>query len=91
MPPTYSYECPGCGDVKDEYRSVAKRNDCPMCKTCDREMRKIITPGFVRPDIAPYYDDNLQTYVESRQHKKQVMREQEVTDKREFKGHRWKH
>ena len=86
--PTYTYSCEVCGTEKDEFRSIAERNNGPEC--CGEQMQKIITLGYVITDMEPYYDENLETYVKSRQHRNEVMREHGVYDRREFKGHRWK-
>ena len=53
-------------------------------------MKLDVTGPAVHTDLEPYFDDNLDTYVKSRQHRKSVMREQGVEDKREYKGHRWR-
>jgi hypothetical protein len=34
----------------------------------------------VVPDLEPYYDENLEKYIKSKRHRKQVMREQEVCE-----------
>ena len=74
--PLYSYECQ-CGGTKDEFRRLSERNVLPTCE-CGKTMQRVIGGYSVIPDMAPYYDDNLETYVKSRQHRKQVMREKGV-------------
>jgi hypothetical protein len=44
-------------------------------------MIKQIGGNYVQPDMAPYWDENLQTGIKSRQHRKEVMREQGVAEK----------
>ena len=85
--PTYTYECRICADTQEGVRTVAMRHDAPS--HCGVYMRLIIVPGYVINDIAPYYDDNLQCGIRSRQHRQEVMREQGVYDRRDFKGHKW--
>jgi predicted nucleic acid-binding Zn ribbon protein len=76
--PLYEYACE-CGKRTDEFRSVAERNNGPLC--CGKPMLKQLGGHRVVPDVAPYYDDNLQSYVKSKQHRARVMREQGVTEK----------
>jgi putative FmdB family regulatory protein len=80
----YQYEC-SCGNTKDEIRRVAERNDPVVC-SCGKNMERVIGGHYVTPDMAPYYDDNLETYVTSRQHRKEVMRERGVS---EIYGKHW--
>lgn len=77
----YTYSCDECGALKDEFRKLEERNDCPECDLCRKAMKKIISGYRVIGDFAPYWDDNLQTGIKSKQHRKQVMREQGVTEK----------
>jgi hypothetical protein len=44
-------------------------------------MKKVIGGHSVVPDVQPYYDDNLETYVRSRQHRRSLMKEQGVYEK----------
>lgn len=76
--PLYTYEC-SCGKSADEFRSVAERNNAPLC--CGKPMQKQLGGHRVVPDVVPYFDDNLESYVKSKQHRKQLMREQGVYEK----------
>jgi putative FmdB family regulatory protein len=75
----YEYECP-CGKRKEELRAVADRNKPVKC-VCGQRMKKLLGGHKVIGDMEPYYDDNLETYVRSRQHRKQVMRDKNVYEK----------
>lgn len=75
----YEYEC-ACGKRKEEFRKVKDRNNPVRCE-CGKPMQKLIGGHRVHADIAPYYDDNLQTGIRSKQHRAQVMREQGVYEK----------
>lgn len=77
--PLYTYSCRDCGHEVDAYRTVANRNDCPRCE-CGGETQKIIAASRVHGDMEPYYDDNLETHIKSRQHRQQVMREKGVVE-----------
>ena len=83
--PLYSYECATCNEIRDEFRSVAERNNAPEC--CGTPMKKLIGGYRVVADLEPYYDENLQTYVKSKRHRREVMREQGVG---ESYGKGWK-
>lgn len=78
--PLYEYECERCDKQKDEFRSIADRN-APITCECGGSMKKIIAGYRVIGDLEPYYDDNLQAHIRSKQHRKQVMREQGVSEK----------
>lgn len=79
--PLYAYQCPACGGTKDEFRKLAQRNDCPECDSCCVKMQKLLGGHSVIGDFAPYWDDNLQAGIKSKQHRKQVMKEQGVSEK----------
>lgn len=88
MPPLYEYRCQNCSEITEAVRSVEDRNDAPACAHCNGETRKIISLNSkVHPDFAPYYDDNLETHIESKQHRKAVMKEKGVY---EAYGRGWK-
>ena len=76
----YDYECPKCG-FKAEYLTMA--GDVWKCPECRIEMKRL--PPVFRINMGPvpltgYYDENLQTYIRTNEHRKQVMREQGVSE-----------
>lgn len=77
--PLYEYQCRDCKEVTDEYRSVEKRDDAPKCE-CGGTTDKIISGYKVHADLEPYYDENLEAHISSRQHREQVMRQQGVVE-----------
>jgi hypothetical protein len=77
--PLYTYS--HCEIEQDEFRSVADRNNGPPCPKCGAPMAKIIARAKAHSDLAPYYDDNLETHIESRRHRRQVMRDKGVYEK----------
>lgn len=79
--PLYEYQCPTCSGLETAFRKVDERNDGPMCPVCNVKTVKIISGYSVVPDVQPYYDDNLQTHIKSKQHRKKVMRDQGVSEK----------
>lgn len=76
----YSYRCMTCKEVTDASREIDDRNNAPPCEHCGKETRKIISLYRVHRDLDPYYDDNLETFVQSKQHRKQVMQQQGVSE-----------
>lgn len=78
--PLYVYECELCAKTQDELRSIADRNAPLACK-CGGSMKKIIGGHAVISDVEPYFDENLEAYVKSRQHRRALMRERGVDEK----------
>lgn len=79
--PLYEYACLSCERHTDAYRSVAERNDAPACPCCGGRTRKVISLSRPIGDMAPYYDENLEAFVKSRQHRKVLMKERGVSEK----------
>ena len=76
----YEYQCDVCKQLTTAWKSVADRNNAPKCE-CGGDTKKIISGYSVVPDLQPYFDDNLESHIKSKQHRKQVMREQGVAEK----------
>lgn len=74
--PLYEWKCE-CGETDDEFRRVSERNAPKVCK-CGKGMERVITGYKTIGDVEPYYDDNLESWVKSRKHRKQIMREKGV-------------
>lgn len=49
--PIYTYRCCECGRTTDAYRTVETRAEAPEC--CG-EMRQIIAPAYIAPDLPEY-------------------------------------
>lgn len=78
--PLYEYRCLKCEALTEAYRSVAERDDCPPCPSCRGGTKKIISGYRVHSDLEPYYDENLETHIQSKQHRRRVMAEQGVSE-----------
>lgn len=75
----YEYRCRDCKEIIEAVRSVADRNNAPTCD-CGGETRKIISLHKAHSDLEPYYDDTLETYITSKQHRHTVMKQQGVSE-----------
>jgi putative FmdB family regulatory protein len=40
--PMYDYECPKCGEITEEIRSIANCNDGPICEKDGEKMVKVM-------------------------------------------------
>jgi len=45
---TYEYRCPNCGTVYTEKRSVAERDNAPICGTCGIRTKRKFPPSGVQ-------------------------------------------
>jgi len=75
------YECPKCG-FKDEY--LLHEHEVKLCPEDGEKMKRL--PPVFRINMGPvplagYYDDNLQSFVRSNTHRKELMERQGVTEK----------
>lgn len=82
--PIYNYECDTCKKVHEEFRKIAERDNVPLC--CGKPTVKIISSYAVVGDVEPYYDDNLESFVKSKQHRKKLMKDRGVYERY---GKRW--
>ena len=85
--PIYEYRCRACAEITDAWRSVDERDKAPPCQICGTETRKILSVSRPIGDMAPYFDDNLESYVKGKQHRKKLMKEKGVS---ELYGKGWK-
>lgn len=79
--PTYDFYCDTCGKIENIFTHI---NDtfieCPICGNAPAK-RLFSPPRMIIPDIQPYYDEHLAgpdgnpVYVQSRQHKRQILKE----------------
>jgi putative FmdB family regulatory protein len=40
--PTYVYWCEPCDEYREAVRAIAKRDECPTCLDCEKEMQRIL-------------------------------------------------
>ena len=77
--PLYDFEC-SCGCIKEFIAAIDEIKKCPACGC---KMKRLIPSSFsINMGVGPYgyYDDDLQTYVHTNKHRRQVMKEQGVSE-----------
>lgn len=79
----YDFECSECGNVFEHLAHVDDR--LTTCPDCNGESKRLISAPNINMGVGAYgyYDDTLQTYINSNRHRKQVCREQGVYPKDE--------
>ena len=65
--------------VKREPETLA-RWDAPIWCACGAQAERLISLPVVRADLTPYYDDGLGVRVESRAHRRAVMRSKDLIE-----------
>jgi hypothetical protein len=78
----YQYRClnEDCDHVSEALRDIDARNECPPCDLCEQATKKIISQYSTHSDLTPYFDDNLGKFIESKQHRRKVMKDQGVSE-----------
>ena len=70
--PVYTYECPKCGAINEEFHTVNDRLNVKC--TCGSSMEIVIGKGVMTfKEILPYFDRGMGCYVESRSDRKKKM------------------
>jgi putative FmdB family regulatory protein len=46
--PNYEYICRNCGNIKNEIKSVSKRDDVLVCEKCESIMHRTISPSAIK-------------------------------------------
>ena len=75
------YACDGC---RRTFEALAEQNEPVSCPDCGESTRRLF-PVF-RVNVGPvtgcgYYDDNLQAFISTNAQRKELMRQQGVTEK----------
>ena len=77
----HDFMCDKCR-VVDEH--IVEGNETPKCLICDTPMRKL--PSLFKVNMGPvgaygYYDENLETYVDTNKKRRELMRKRGVCEK----------
>lgn len=81
--PRYDYECQICGFVEERIFPISEKPDWVACRKCGQGAKSIVggfRPPFLNEDFEPYYDEVLDTFVTSRQHRREVMSRQGLVE-----------
>lgn len=75
--PIYEYRCT-CGVSRDEYRTVATRDEAPVC--CGNPMTRAITAAMVAPDIGGYQSVVDGSYIGSRSAHREHLKKHDLVE-----------
>lgn len=82
--PYYDYKCKSCEFVEINRRASVNDTEvsCPKCQgTMVRLMHSQFGINMGASGAYGYYDDNLETYINGNQHRREVMKQKGVTEK----------
>ena len=76
----YDFKCPKCGKLVEK---LVEPDEVPRCYECECDMKQQLP--LVNFNLGPvpftgHFDETLNTFVRSNNHRKEVMREQGVTE-----------
>ena len=91
--PLYSLECPECGDLAEYFQGVDDRFAEVECEKCGAVMTRATDRAYYADRVmiqgdtcagscnfSNYYDDGLDMHIESRDHRKRVMKEKGLSE-----------
>lgn len=84
--PTYSARCKTCEHTQDYYEKIANHSKTPPCEKCNGVMEQIVVLSNVQV-FEPYWDHHMASqpvYVESKKHKKELMKKNGVREKCDY-------
>lgn len=76
----YDYQCEKCGHTAEHLTRTGDVFKCPEDGTVLKRMPPVFRINM-GATVHGYYDDNLQTFIRTNTHRKEVMLEQGVTEK----------
>jgi hypothetical protein len=88
--PSYTARCKTCEHIQDYYEKISNCYITPPCEKCSSETEKIIVSGRAPNAITfeAYWDPNIgngtPVYVESKKHKKRLLRENGLREKCDY-------
>jgi putative FmdB family regulatory protein len=72
--PVYSYQCPKCHEIVEEFRRVDERNTVKC--DCGMQMEIVVLTAPNHPkEMLPHYDAGLGKWVRDRDDRKKIMKE----------------
>jgi len=77
--PLYTFKCRDCGELREELRPVAARNDRLDCAVCGARMQRAVE--LFRVDaFEPYYDEGLGCDVHSASEKRRILKREDLIE-----------
>lgn len=76
----YDFKCKKCGDVMER---IVVMGDCPKSLCCGAPTEKMPPVVRVNMGVGPYgyYDENLDAHIGTNRQRRELMRQQGVTEK----------
>lgn len=71
--PLYRLKCKSCGDESDIFRTVATRDEIPLC-SCSGTQERILTPLFIQAGFQEYISPATGKLISSRDQHKEDLR-----------------
>jgi putative FmdB family regulatory protein len=80
--PTWDYICENCGDQTEITKSVQGIDDIEYCEKCGSGLTRQFSFSATTPTswFRPGFDDGLDKYVESKDHRKRLMKEMKLEE-----------
>ena len=78
--PTYDFICESCKKTSEVFCSIDDRAG-QTCEHCGGALKQQIVAPYVPQEFVPHFDKGLGVYVNSRQHRKQIMRQKGLIEK----------
>lgn len=74
----YDFKCPHCSTVEEK---IVDQDEIPLCEKCYIHMEKLPHTFGINMGVGAYgyYDDNLETYVRTNAHRRELCRQKGVT------------
>ena len=79
--PVYEYECPDCGNREEKFVKNWADKHYQTCTRCKNPTDAIVSLTAINPDWEPYYDEVFETHIESRAHRRALMKEHGLVEK----------
>lgn len=79
----YQFRCPKCQNIFEVYyklEELVSSFPTTQCPKCSAIAQRLYTPPMTIMPLTPYYDHGLGRYINSRQERKQAMKELGVTE-----------
>ena len=76
----YDFRCPKCGKIAERLVRDGEKIHSLCCGELSERQFPVVRCNMGAAGAFGYYDDNLGTYIRTNRHRREVMREQGVTE-----------